>query len=179
MQIDKSLATKILEKEVAASLVDRGSASWRKLVEKLEHACGSENLTFFAALATAMLAKATDPAVDVYALKAGASERGSSARGLCQHVLAAYAPRLGIDLGVTGREPLNNQPFFAEAAITDRMAVKPAQRKALAVLLECLFQLDKIKTSRQARSALRAFLSVRKRSGKTWTINSDAALQFS
>jgi hypothetical protein len=179
MRIDKKAALKILEEEVDAAISDAGPKTWRKLVQKMEVACGEANLTFFAALATAMLAKATEPSVDVYALKASASERGYSARGLCQHVLAAYAPRLGIDLGVTGREPLNNQPFFAEDSITDRMPVKPRQREALSVLLECLSKLERLKTRRQARNALRAFLSVRKRTDRNWTLNAEAASQLS
>ncbi len=175
MQIDRNEALGILEHEVELAKTDAGPSVWRRRIESLEEACGDSNLTFFAALGTAMLAKATDTDVDVFSLKAGSSDRGYSARSLCQHVLAAYAPRLGIDLGVTGREPLNNSPFFRESTISDQLVVKPGQSPALATLLNCLRELDKIKTRRAAKGALRAFLSVRQRADTNWTLNTDAA----
>lgn len=125
MLVDKQVALRILEEEVEAAKSDAAPEAWIALIKKLEIACGGDNLTFFAALGTAMLAKATNPAIDVHALKSSVSERGYSARTVCQHVLAAYAPKYGIDLGVTGREPLNNSPFYRESLISENLVVNP------------------------------------------------------
>lgn len=164
MQVDQQVALTILEQEVVGA--DRGEApeDWVERVRKLEALLGGSNMTFIAALGTAILAKATDLRLNAFALKASANLSGAySARTLCQHVLAAHAPRLGIDLGVTGREPLNNQPFFAEELISERLPVKPAQRPALAMLLECLRELQNIPDAKTARGALRAFIKARRR----------------
>lgn len=180
MKIDQNRALAILRREVkAASKEGGGDRNWVELIQELESACGHTNLTFFAALGTALLAKSTDIHVDVFALKASDSEHGYSARSLCQHVLAAYAPVLGIDLGVTGREPLNNQPFFAESRITEQLPVKPRAQPALEVLLKALNLLDKMRTVSDSRAALRAFLSVRKRSEFNVAIGDGSASRLS
>src|SRR5262245_27759407 len=68
--------------------------------------------TFIAKLGTALLAKATEPRVDPFALKVRDLPTAYSARSLCKDVLVPCAVDAGIHIGTTGREPLNNQPFF-------------------------------------------------------------------
>lgn len=133
--------------------------------QALSRQCEAKNKTMIAMLGTAMLAKATDLRVDVFSLKVGGKKKTAaySARALCKNVLAADANRLGIDLGVTGPEPLNNQPFFGKARVGRDMHVRSDAKKALSVLIDALEALDKVRTEKEARSALRAFLQVRHR----------------
>ncbi|MBN8472943.1 restriction endonuclease, SacI family [Corallococcus exiguus] len=159
MKIDKDEALRVFEEEAASEATI--PSEWRIRVERLS-AASSANKTFIAVLGTALLAKAVDPTVDPFSLKGGTGPKGYSARSLCKDVLAANAPRLKIDLGVKGREPLNNQPFFAEDYISEDLPVKNAGREPLRLLLESLRALDAIKEPRAARAALRAFLRCRR-----------------
>jgi len=87
-------------------------------------------------LGVALLAKSTDVNVDVFSLKVGKEKdpRAYSARTLAQKVLAAEANKIGIDLGATGPEPLNNQPFFGKTRITEDMVVKTTSQAAFDIL---------------------------------------------
>ena len=115
----------ILHAEAAASRDQSVSAHWVSLIKSVVDACEGGSRTHIAALGTALLAKATNLQVDVFALKVkGGGEGAYSARSLAKEVLAADAPMLGLDLGVTGREPLNNQPYFRYDRIFPEMDVK-------------------------------------------------------
>lgn len=160
MKINKQAALEILEEAVANTAPSQLSPKWTAEVVALANACGRTNLTFIAALGTALLAKSVESSVDVCSLKAGDSPTGYSARSLCKDVLAANAERLGIDLGVTGREPLNNQPFYAEERITRALPVRPAARGALNKLVDILEKLDTVDSS-EAQLALRSFIASR------------------
>lgn len=170
IRIDKSKAERILKEEASAAKTDAGLTDWPGRIRILEEKCAGTNLTFIAAVGTALLAKSVDANVDVFSLKAGVSETGYSARSLCKDVLAANAPLLGIDLGVHGREPLNNQPFFAEDYISDKLPVKPAARNALFELLDCLKAAKNLNEA-QARLALRDFLHVRLKDTADWDVS--------
>ena len=166
MKIDHQRALRILEEEVELAQIDPVANGWVERVERLARLCpeGAPK-THIAMLATALLAKATDPRVDVLTLKVGADTPGSySARALAKNVLAANAPRLEIDLGVTGREPLNNQPYFRATKIGGelRKVVRQDGRPAFDHVVKCLNVLSDL-TAEEARLALRAFLQVQKR----------------
>jgi hypothetical protein len=164
--MDNAKALRVLEKEAGLAIeapLPEGH-EWIKHVRKLgDLSVGPK--THIAMLGTALLAKATDPTVDVFALKVGAGTKGAySARALAKDVLAANAPRLKIDLGVSGREPLNNQPYFRGTRIDDDLAAVVRRdalpafeyvRKLLGILTG-LSQTD-------AAIALRAFLQVRRK----------------
>jgi hypothetical protein len=164
MNIDRSRALAVLEEEAKKASIADASGPWAERIKALDEATGDGNKTFIAMVGTALLAKATNLEADPFALQVGEGQKGAySARSLCQHVLAAHAPRLGIDIGVTGREPLNNQPFFAKPRVTKDLPVKRGAKKALLCLLEYLKAIDAIRREALARKALRAFLQVRKR----------------
>jgi hypothetical protein len=168
LRIDHAAARRVLEEAVASQRPP--VTSW---VQRIEHFSSlmpdGAPKTHVAMLGTAVLARATDPRVDVFALK---TTRGGpnaySARSLAQHVLAAEAIRLGIDLGVTGREPLNNQPYFRADRIDQSMEQivrgdgLPAFRELCGILTE-LSTMD----AAEAREVLRAFVVVRKREAPT------------
>lgn len=116
----------------------------------------TSNRTFIAAIGTALLARATDLQVDPRALKVKGGAAGSySARSLAKDVLAPEAMILGVDLGVYGREPLNNQPFFRYDFISPDMDVKPNARPALLAMCEVLERVAAAQSSADAEAGLR------------------------
>ena len=73
--------------------------------------------TYTPFLLTALLAKATDPSVDVLSLAVGSTARGYSARSLAADVVVPISREVGIDLRTNGPEPLNNSPFYGCARV--------------------------------------------------------------
>lgn len=69
-------------------------------------------LTYTPMLGTGLLARATNDHVDALALKKTSGPTAYSARTLSHRVLVPAAVTYGFDIRNTGREPLNNQPFF-------------------------------------------------------------------
>jgi hypothetical protein len=62
-----------------------------------------------------MLAKSVNHEADLFAIKpdhAPDNPLAFSARTLCHGIIVPLSAELGISIGVTGREPLNNQPYF-------------------------------------------------------------------
>src|SRR5688500_17402277 len=88
----------------------------------------SPSKTYVAMLGTALLARATDHRIDPFALKVRSLPTAYSARSLCKDVLVPCSVRAGIHLGTTGREPLNNQPFFRHERVGPEMQVRPFMR---------------------------------------------------
>ena len=165
MKINYDLARKILEDEVAEARSIQLKGVWVDRFRALSVECETKNKTMIAMLGTALLAKATHIDVDPFSLQVGDDKdsHSYSARALCKEVLAAESTRLGLDLGVTGREPLNNQPFFGKSRVTAKMNVHPSAEKALGLLVDALKALSNVTTEKEARAALRAFLFVRER----------------
>jgi hypothetical protein len=120
----------------------------------------SPSKTFIAMLGTALLAKATDARVDPFSLKTRNHRSAYSARSLCKDVLVPCAVDAGIHLGTTGREPLNNQPFFRHERVGPDMTVHASTRPHLDYLCESLNMMKSLE-QRQAVRALAAFLRVR------------------
>jgi SacI restriction endonuclease len=134
----------------------RLSDEWTKRTEHISQ-CPSE--TYIAALGVALLAKATEPAVDVLTIKASAGPNAYSMRGVA-NVLVSRARHYGYHLGVTGPEPLNNQPWFSNDRI-DRISrigkeVVPFHQ----ALVRYLRDLQKV-DEHEAQQALAAFLRLR------------------
>ena len=172
IKIDHVRALKVLEQESTFVTHRPITHPWVARVEKLSRLCERGAKTHIAMLGTAILARATDPRADVFSLKVSAGSTGAySARSLAKNVLAAHAPRLGIDLGVSGREPLNNQPYFREQRVGSRLrrVVRSDGLPAYDHLVECL-QVLSVATPREATLALRAFLQVRKRTRQRVTL---------
>lgn len=86
-----------------------------------------------------------------------------SARSLCHSVLVPLSAELGFSIGVTGREPLNNQPYFRMTRLGDDTPVHQGGRAAFTFMLELVGELAKLTTTDAgARDALRAFIAVRR-----------------
>jgi hypothetical protein len=164
MKIDKTKALEILEEETILSKTEIPDEIWVSIFDKIYKLTQESGQTIIAALGTAILAKATELDVDVFSLKVGdgSNAHSYSARALCKEVLAANAPRLGLDLGVHGREPLNNQPFFGKTTIYEaRDSSHDKTREAMNLLIDCLDKIAAILTIDAARIALRAFIKTR------------------
>lgn len=113
--------------------------------------------TYTPMLGTALLARATDDRVDALALKETSGERAYSARGLGHAVLVPASVEFQFDIRTTGREPLNNQPFFRYDRVDAAERVKfPAHHR---YLVECLEAANDL-SSDEALGALAAYLRV-------------------
>jgi hypothetical protein len=176
LSIDKTKAKQILWEEAAKASAGYIDRAWEERVEQLSKACEGASMTHIAALGTAILAKAVNVTIDVFALKASAGEHGYSARSLCKDVLAPNARELDINLGVSGPEPLNNQPYFGKTAISRDMNVKGNAQVALNVLCDILDALSPVSDETAARAALRAFITVRRRHGARYSVTVDPTL---
>lgn len=167
VSFDRAQAAALLREEAAA--VARGEPiepDWKMKVEHLSALCelpGSSR-THLAFLCTSMLAKALSPDVDLIAIKprhAGDAVAAYSARSLCHAVVVPLSAELGFSVGVTGREPLNNQPYFRMTRLGDGTPVHTGAKRAFDTMVSLVNELNRA-TSQEARAALRAFISVRR-----------------
>lgn len=130
-------------------------SEWIKRTETV--ACFEEK-TCLVALGTGLLATATDDTVDPLTLKSRAGNRAYSARGLAHEVLVPASVEFGFDLRTTGREPLNNQPFFHSDRVDAMPRVKHPEE--IRQLVECLEAVHYLREE-EAVQALAAFLRQR------------------
>lgn len=113
--------------------------------------------TYTPALGTVLLARATDDAIDPLSIKAEYGPNTYSLRTLGHEVLVPAARQLGFSIRNTGREPLNNQPFFRydHMSTIDRVRDKASHEQFIADVSR-VGELDQ----EQALLALAAFLRV-------------------
>jgi hypothetical protein len=113
--------------------------------------------TYTPALGTVLLARATDNRADPLSIKTDYGLNTFSLRTLGHELLVPAARQLGFSIRNTGREPLNNQPFFRydHMSLIDRVRNKPEHDRFLAGLA-------KIGSANreEALAALAAFLRV-------------------
>ena len=116
-----------------------------------------------AALGTAILAKAADQRVDVYALLGrGEAPCSYSARSLADNVWAHHRAELDIDLGANGANPLNNTPFIGKTRIDEITGVR--NQAGWEYFMDCMEALKALPSSVEAREALRGFILARSKS---------------
>lgn len=172
VQINKERALEILLEESEGSESGEVDESWAKAIEEFSEECESSSKTHIAFLGTAILAKATNIKADAFSVKTGAGTAGAySARGLGHGVLVPNAVRLGISLGVDGREPLNNQPYFRIKRATRDVILPLVKENAVAaveIMCQLLEKVDSVSSGAEARAALRAFIYVRKKYERTY-----------
>ena len=171
--INRKLARQILLEEGASDSSGAPSPDdWLQRIRAFSDACVDSSKTHIAMLGTALLAKATDLRADAFAVKEGGATAGAySVRSLGHGVLVPCAPALGINLGVTGREPLNNQPYFRVMRATEKELlplVRGHAQEPVKLLVRMLTLLDAVKTASEARAALRAFIHVRREHQTTY-----------
>ena len=167
ISFDKSEGESVVRS--AAANADRGrfNRAWFKKVERLSELCeGRGSKTHVAFLGTAMIAKAMRLDVDLRAIKptrAKDNPRAYSARSLCHSVLVPLAAELGVSIGVTGREPLNNQPYFRITRLGDGTPVHSSGLAGFNYMVELVNELRAVSTTQKARAALAAFIAERRR----------------
>ena len=138
---------------------------WEAITEELS---GSTSKTFIAGLGIAMLAKATNKEVDPLAIKEEPHLPGSySMRTLAEKVFVPVAhgqPVLpgqeypAFHLGVTGPQPMNNQPYFRYSHLDE--VDRHGAGRWLDVLKDALRKLKQL-NEQQAVLALAAFIRCR------------------
>ena len=162
---DKDIAAHAVRRAAVEADAGRYSQSWFDKVALFSKLCEAASKTHVAFLGTALLAKVLRPDVDLPAIKP-TRDRGNpgaySARSLCHGVLVPLAVDLGFSLGVTGREPLNNQPYFRIIRMGDGTPVRNDARPAFSYLRELLDELGEC-SEQEARGALAAFVAERRR----------------
>eukprot|EP01135_Chromosphaera_perkinsii_P008370 Nk52_evm1s1310 gene=Nk52_evmTU1s1310 len=114
--------------------------------------------TWTPALATMLLAKAVDDRLDALSLKVDERSEGSySARGLCHRVIVPAAAEGTFSIRNTGREPMNNQPFFRYSRIDELERVRDERERDFFV--DVARKVNELSAG-EAFDALAAFLSV-------------------
>lgn len=165
LSLSHEAATEILRAEAQNAGKDAGDPEWLKRIQKLSEMCEAANMrTHIAFFGTALLAKSVDRRADLYWIKprhAKEAEFAFSARTLSEKVLVPLSAEFGFSLGVTSRQPLNNQPYFRMTRLDDGTPVHPASLPAFKYMLELVADLQTIKSEEAARDALRAYVSVR------------------
>jgi hypothetical protein len=158
LAVDQEQARAVLEEAALWAASERKvPAEWTEWAHRIDT---SPSKTFTVALGTALLAKATNPGVDVLALKATSGADAYSARSVGHGVLVPGAIQYGYDLRATGREPLNNQPFFRYDRIDEIDRIHASARPHLPDLIAACQAINRL-DARQASAALAAFLRVR------------------
>jgi hypothetical protein len=156
--VDQRRAAEVLQHAYKlASSAKRVPAEWIEATRAID-ACPSR--TFTVALGTALLARATDPRVDALALKATTTPDAYSARTIAHNVLVPFCRKNGVGLRATGREPLNNQPFFRYDRIDQIDRIAANARPFLPVLVQTCKEINQL-DARKAGLALAGFLRER------------------
>lgn len=159
--LDKSKLRAALERAVRRA--DRATDLPEEWLARTDHMGDCPSKSYVAVLASALLARAAyGEQIDPRSIKARSGARGFSARGSIA-VLADSARDFGFDLGVSGPEPLNNQPWFH----SDRVdlirpeQVRPDTRDYLRSIKAYLKAADEINAT-EAEAALAAFIVKRR-----------------
>ena len=177
MKVDEKKAERILRE--AAAWVDAGQpidSSWREQIERFSQLCEQGKAhTHVAFLATSILAKATAPNADLIACKpdhALDNPRAYSARTLSETVIVPWSARLQFSIGVTGKQPLNNMPYFRMTYLGDGTPVRAKSKVAFDYMVELIRSLQDADEA-TAFAALRAFIAVRRTYQQTYDVSAD------
>lgn len=164
LSINHGEATAVLREEAANVSTDPGPEEWRDRVEQLSKLCAEgKAVTHIAFLGTILLARSVNRRADVKWIKpahAKDAPNAFSARTLSEKVLVPVAAELGIHLGATGPQPLNNQPYFRMTYLGDDTPVHSKAKPAFDYMMKLVSEIEQMDEA-QARSALRAYISVR------------------
>jgi len=153
LRIEKAKARRQLDRALA--LARSESELPRDWLERTQRIARFDDKTCLVVLGTALLATATDDTVDALTLKSRAGNKAYSARGLAHEVLVPASVEHGFDLRTTGREPLNNQPFFHSDRVDAMPRVKHPDE--IKYLVECLEAVDYLRED-EAVLALASYL---------------------
>jgi hypothetical protein len=179
MKIDKKAATNIVREEASSYSTKLPDPVWIAKIEKLSRLCAEgTSSTHIAFLGTAILAKAVNRKADLFAIKPTHepdNPNAYSARTLCHEVLVPLAAEIGFSLGVNGREPLNNQPYFRMNRLGDDTPIHRGAKPAFEYMLELISELNNFKNEADAREVLRAYIAVRNKHQPRYALNANTA----
>jgi len=163
LAVDADKARALLDEAAAWALSNRlVPGEWTEWTRRVD---ASPSKTFTVALGTALLAKAANPKVDALALKATSGPNAYSARTVAHNVLVPGAVEHGYDLRATGREPLNNQPFFRYDRIDEIDRIHARAKPFLPDLVAACQAVNRLGAD-EAVAALAAFLRVRQEAAR-------------
>lgn len=162
MIIKKAKAVEALRKAANQTIIN---SDWRGKIEHLSKLCEEGiSKTHIAFLGTSILARTIEPTADLIYIKprlAPDNPNAYSARSLCHGVLVPISAELNFDIGVTGREPLNNQPYFRMSYLGDDTPVHAGGRAAFEYMTDLVHELVEASET-EAADALAAFVAVRR-----------------
>lgn len=145
IQINHNEATQVLGRAFAAASAGAHDRHWLDLVGEV---WAFASKTYVPALGTILLAKAVDDRVDVGTIKVLTDDdhpRTFSLRMLCHSVLVPESKRLRFSIRSTGREPLNNQPWFRFSHVDEIDRVRdPRDLQRYREILQEVDQLDRM-----------------------------------
>lgn len=158
INLDLKLAERTFQR--ALDLAQSDAVLPEEWLERTQQVSLARAKTYVPMLGTALLAKATDDRVSALSLKESAGHNAYNARGPGHEVLVPLCVAEGISLRTTGREPLNNQPFFRYDRVSKSMKIRSTNQADFDYLLETLELVDFLRGEDAVR-ALAAFLRVR------------------
>ncbi len=160
IKLNKQHGIKTLDKANQLAMTENYHREWELKIRKFSELSKKKSVyTHITFLGTAILAKAMNPSVDVFSVKAKDDSEGAySARSLAHDVLVPQAVNLNFDLGRRGREPLNNQPYFRILRVTSDIPTR--QKEILDLLINFLTELNN-KPQTVALKILASFIKVR------------------
>lgn len=166
IKLDKDRAKEIFRKEAKLASQNSLNNKWTEKFHRFSELCDSGNaMTHIAFLGVELLAKATNPLVDLFYIKpnhAKDNPNSYSARSLCHSVLVPLSAELGVNIGVTGREPLNNMPYFRMKYLGDGTPVHSNAKEAFDYMYQIVEELSKLTDELEIRLALRSFIFIRR-----------------
>ena len=129
---------------------------WARRVERL----GDLGIvTYIAALGSAILAKATDPRVDVLTQDRNAGPHAYSLRTVAEFLARQNQGRY--HMGATGKNPVNNRPFLGGPSRIDEFTkISPKARPSFELFRDCLVDVNRM-TGEEAQTAFVAWLRIR------------------
>lgn len=156
--IEKKKAQQVVKEAHFAALSYADSPNeWTELARTLRE--DKAPRTYTAALGASLLARACTEEADPLSIKEKYSDRSFSLRTLCHTVLVPASVELGFDIGATGREPINNQPFFRYDHYDEVERIKSSARPYFKRLRDALASTE-MYSERESFHALVAVLSV-------------------
>lgn len=168
VKINQEEACKVVREANAKAMEGKVDHDWLERMKRMSELCGARRAkTHIAFLGTAIIAKATQPDVDMCAIKPKhqtnqSNDKAFSARPLCENVLVPLSTELAFDIGVSGRQPLNNQPYFRMGRVGDDTPVREDALPAFNYMVSLIEILNHASGGCEARRALAAFIAERR-----------------
>ncbi|AFN45892.1 restriction endonuclease, SacI family [Arachnia propionica] len=145
LHISRTVAAERLNRAYATASAGIHDHHW---TQRIDEVWAFASKTYVPALGTILLAKTVDDRVDVGTIKVlpdDVNPRTFSLRTLCHSVLVPGSKRLQFSIRSTGREPLNNQPWFRFSHVDEINRVRdPRDLERYRQILQEIDRLDRV-----------------------------------